>query len=312
MANPQPDIFVKVSKEFYEALAKVNLPGRERQVLDVIILQTWGYQRKAATISNSLFRKYTGLKNVQVSKAVKSLLQKRLISKNGNNLAAEYQVQKDYESWDLFPKTEISIDISKNGNKLKSETKTNTSGLISENGNIENDIFPKTEISQVHTEKSDSCKLISKNGNKGLISKNGNCVSKNGNKSDLTPLVVKNILKKKDSSVYTLPEIARPKISDFEIWYSNYPKKRNPKDAKKAWECLIKKNELPDLGTLLEKLDLQKTQKDWIKDGGRYIPYPATYLRAGSYLDEVEGCGTQLSETMAHNILSFKEFLNEN
>lgn len=41
-----------------------------------------------------------------------------------------------------------------------------------------------------------------------------------------------------------------------------------------------------NLQTLLDAIERQKNTKDWTKDGGQYIPYPATWLNAGAWQDE--------------------------
>lgn len=69
--------------------------------------------------------------------------------------------------------------------------------------------------------------------------------------------------------------------SEFEQFYLAYPKKKSKKDAEKAW---IKNK--PSLETILKTLSWQKTSSEWISENGKYIPYPASYLNAGSWQDE--------------------------
>lgn len=72
----------------------------------------------------------------------------------------------------------------------------------------------------------------------------------------------------------------------FAIWYAAYPKKKAKGDAIKAWET-TKKHRI-DLGAMLEILKAQCASKDWQKNEGEFIPYPATYLRRLQFLDEME------------------------
>jgi hypothetical protein len=70
----------------------------------------------------------------------------------------------------------------------------------------------------------------------------------------------------------------------FDDFWASYPKKRNKGDAEKAWKAIK-----PDLvDRVIEKLDLAKRSQDWTKDGGKYIPYPASWLRAKGWEDELE------------------------
>jgi len=69
--------------------------------------------------------------------------------------------------------------------------------------------------------------------------------------------------------------------SEFEEFWSAYPKKKNKDAAKKAWK---KKN--PPLKEILEALEWQCKSQDWKKERGQFIPYPASYLNAGGWMDE--------------------------
>lgn len=75
------------------------------------------------------------------------------------------------------------------------------------------------------------------------------------------------------------PSPAAPEGFD-EFWQA-YPKKVSKGDAIKAWQ----KNK-PDLQTVLNALAWQKKSQEWTKDGGQFIPHPASYLNAQKYLDE--------------------------
>lgn len=72
----------------------------------------------------------------------------------------------------------------------------------------------------------------------------------------------------------------------FAVWYSAYPKKKAKGDAIKAW-VTTKKDRIA-LELMLQILKQQCASKDWQKNEGEFIPYPATYLRRLQYLDEME------------------------
>lgn len=75
------------------------------------------------------------------------------------------------------------------------------------------------------------------------------------------------------------------KDADFEIFWSAYPKKKSKETARKAFEKAIKKT---DLQTMLDAVEKQKTTSDWMDQNGQYIPYPATWLNAGAWEDEIK------------------------
>ena len=69
--------------------------------------------------------------------------------------------------------------------------------------------------------------------------------------------------------------------TDFECFWRAYPKKRNKGDAEKAWKKLN-----PPLAKILDALEWQRQQQSWTKDGGQFVPYPASYLNAKGWEDE--------------------------
>ena len=73
-------------------------------------------------------------------------------------------------------------------------------------------------------------------------------------------------------------------MKDFDTWYSQYPNKKKRGDARKAWEQTAAIR--PSLADMLAALEWQKSQPQWVKDGGMYQPYPASYLRAEQWADQ--------------------------
>lgn len=72
----------------------------------------------------------------------------------------------------------------------------------------------------------------------------------------------------------------------FDSFWTSYPKKRNKGDARKAWKALKPIPSLVD--KILSALTSAKKSKDWIKEDGKYIPYPASWLRSEGWDDELE------------------------
>ena len=71
----------------------------------------------------------------------------------------------------------------------------------------------------------------------------------------------------------------------FDRWYAEYPKKQAKGDARKAWEQTAAIR--PDLESMLTTLRQQVRSSDWMRDGGQYIPLPASYLRAERWDDVI-------------------------
>lgn len=70
----------------------------------------------------------------------------------------------------------------------------------------------------------------------------------------------------------------------FESFWATYPKKVGKDAAQKAFE---KRRPTEDMATqMIEAIDRQKESPQWQKDGGQYIPNPATWLNQGRWMDE--------------------------
>ena len=76
-----------------------------------------------------------------------------------------------------------------------------------------------------------------------------------------------------------------PKGDDgFDQFWKSYPKKKSKGDAEKAWKGLKPTKDL--LSTIITAVERAKVSPDWTKDGGQYIPYPASWLRKKGWEDE--------------------------
>lgn len=68
---------------------------------------------------------------------------------------------------------------------------------------------------------------------------------------------------------------------DFETFWKAYPRKVAKVVAWKSWQ-----KQAPVLSDVLSALDWQGKQDQWTKDGGKFIPHPATYLNQRRWEDE--------------------------
>ena len=116
----------------------------------------------------------------------------------------------------------------------------------------------------------------------------------------------KSLLKIDDKGAYTLngipkiesgipvgiPSVNPDKVSidkniyaHFYLFWERYPKKLAKRDAEKAFAKINPDEKLFNL--ILEKLELYKQSEAWLKDGGQFIPYPATWLNGRRWEDEI-------------------------
>jgi hypothetical protein len=86
---------------------------------------------------------------------------------------------------------------------------------------------------------------------------------------------------------------ASPKVDVselFERFYLEYPKKKSRGQAEKAFAKLKPTDVLVD--EMVAALGKAKKSEDWKKEKGQFIPYPASWLTAKGWEDEIESSQT--------------------
>lgn len=70
----------------------------------------------------------------------------------------------------------------------------------------------------------------------------------------------------------------------FDAFWQAYPKKVGKEAARKAFSKVKRPTETLDMIT--DALAWQTKSEQWVRDGGQYIPNPATYLNQARWMDE--------------------------
>jgi len=108
MANPQKENgHVDIANEIVEALAKIHLSGYENRILWAIFRKTYGWHKKEDWITNSQIAEMTGIADSHVSRTIKILIKRRIVTKIGKKLG----FQKDYDQWNKLPKMVTSEEL---------------------------------------------------------------------------------------------------------------------------------------------------------------------------------------------------------
>jgi hypothetical protein len=89
-------------------------------------------------------------------------------------------------------------------------------------------------------------------------------------------------------------------IARFQRFWEMYPKKKSKGVAEKAFAQLNPDEQL--LATMLATIERAKKSDDWLKEGGKFIPYPATWLRAKGWLDVIEEGGLSSARTIGNRV----------
>lgn len=101
--------FTKIANELLDELAKIRIPGEARQIFDVILRKTYGFNKKTDKIPLSQFQRATGMKRPNVCRAIKKLIEMNLIFTSSNNdtgssnndtsYITQYGINKDFTTW---------------------------------------------------------------------------------------------------------------------------------------------------------------------------------------------------------------------
>lgn len=96
----------------------------------------------------------------------------------------------------------------------------------------------------------------------------------------------------------------------FDEFWQAYPKRVGKGAAEKSWQKLAE----PDRAAVMQDLRQRPfSDPQWLKDGGQFIPNPATYLNQKRFDDHWEPAGQALfSDTTRQNIENLREWANGN
>ena len=84
-------------------------------------------------------------------------------------------------------------------------------------------------------------------------------------------------------------------LAGFDRFWAAYPRKKAKGSAEKAFRA-VKPSEL-QVTEMVAAIGRATTSVDWRKDGGKFIPYPATWLRDKRWLDEQDAVESVAAKT---------------
>jgi hypothetical protein len=92
----------------------------------------------------------------------------------------------------------------------------------------------------------------------------------------------------------------------FDLFWAAYPKKKAKDQARKEWDKRRPDHALLD--TMLAAIRVQARSADWIREGGRFIPHPSTWLHQARWTD-VETSLPHLNDATIAAVRATEEFL---
>lgn len=92
---------------------------------------------------------------------------------------------------------------------------------------------------------------------------------------------------RKEAGIAAQRQVGTAKTAEgFLDFWREYPNKKAKVTAMKAWEKLKPDKNLQE--TILRDIEAKKRSAEWLEDGGKYIPHPATYLNQKRWEDETK------------------------
>ena len=94
----------------------------------------------------------------------------------------------------------------------------------------------------------------------------------------------------------------------FARFWKVYPKKRSKGQAEKVFFRIDPDEQL--LETMIATIERATTSEDWLKEDGKYIPYPASWLGARGWEDEIAAPprAGAVSEVTARNLRTLRDW----
>ena len=226
--------YTRIANNLLEALVRSPLNGTQFRIVMLILRETYGFQRKETSISESYIAIRLGLKRQNIHRELKYLFDHNILSVVQ---AATFtnpriiSINKHYDTWLIQLQESRANTVIKKDSSPVSESDSSTG--------IESD-------SQVK-------KPLKKPLNKPPIAPKGAA------RSDYD--------------------------SRFQAFWKAYPKKVGKGAAEHAFQKYKPDDSL--LSTMLNSIERQRQSDQWQRDGGQYIPNPATFLNQRRWEDEL-------------------------
>lgn len=107
------DKYTKIPNEIMNTLMRTNFSAYQIRVLWVIWRKTYGWNKASDYISNSQLVSMTGIRKQHISRAVKELVIRNIVTKSGYKIA----FNENYSQWRELPK---QVTVTNSGNEVTS------------------------------------------------------------------------------------------------------------------------------------------------------------------------------------------------
>ncbi|RKU03371.1 hypothetical protein C7H84_09540 [Burkholderia sp. Nafp2/4-1b] len=276
--------YTRIANELLEAITLAPFTQNQYKVILTVWRMTYGFNKRADQLSLSQIVARTGLEKAQASRAVSQLIEMHVLLADDGRHARMLSLNKVYSQW----ASEVRVTLPSWGSEKPRDDVTEPMAEGCENHNF----------GAVQT-LSKGCE----NHNLGVVElTTKGCESHNSRVVEFT--TTKDIPKRHNQKTTPKENLLRTLGARFEIFWTAYPKKKSKATAEKAFAKLNPDEQLFD--DLMAGLERAKTSAQWRNP--QFIPYAATWLRAGGWMDEVQ---TEYSDAELAMIRAYNEALGE-
>lgn len=132
--NPQLENgYTKVANEILEKLAKTRLSSYEWQVIMAIFRKTYGFSKKEDWIANSQLCNLTGIHKAHISRTVKKLKDKNIVTQTGNKISFNKYYPELPKQVTLLPNEVTGVTQTGNNSYLNRRTQKKKETITKEN-----------------------------------------------------------------------------------------------------------------------------------------------------------------------------------
>ena len=156
-----------IANSIMEALARKKMGGEARQIVDIIIRETYGYHRKAVSLTLADFSIKTGLPKPSICRAINKTVNDNIINKTVNDKHAFYSFNKDFDTWksltnSLMINKTVNDSINKTVNVINKTVNETPSKInsIKGNGRAKESSLKKKDIKKTYRVNPDIKKFI--------------------------------------------------------------------------------------------------------------------------------------------------------
>ena len=272
MADGSPQLedgHIRIANELFDAILRFPLGRNEAKVMYAILRKTYGYGKKQDDMTVTQLANLTGITRPRASEALTALASINAVRKTDGHYGYVLAVNKNYAEWQRTENVRVRKTYGGRTKNVRGayekrthkrqlqKTTTKENGRINKNYGAWGDPVPKHEtVPKQDVPKQDADRP-----------KTGQLASQNRTH-------------KRQLQKTTTKENGQTAFDQF--WLA-YPRKEKKQEARKAWQALKPCETLT--AEIVKALTQHKRQEQW--QTRKFIPHPATWLRARQWEDEL-------------------------